>query len=238
MTIATLLGSVGSIFAFCLQLSPFPAMIEGLKTNDIPSMTISYFVMGIFGSVLWTCFGFGINDIFVYGVNIVGITLFGIYLNIFIYVKCDMKTFLMGNLGLLLEFIIAYIYFSPSLCLYLAVIVACIWQSSTIETMRYALEQKDAKFVNILLAVVSLLNFADWFIYGVLIQTYMMSFQNFVCGFFCAMNIYIYMWCNGYMSHDNVIIELMKKAMMVKEIQVSKNTNEIDVKTIPENQYI
>ena len=61
MPIATFLGTLGSFLAFCLQLSPFPTMIRGLKTGSILSLTISYFIMGIGGSILWIVFGLSIN---------------------------------------------------------------------------------------------------------------------------------------------------------------------------------
>lgn len=217
MPIATFLGTLGSFLAFCLQLSPFPTMIRGLKTGSILSLTISYFIMGIGGSILWIVFGLSINDIFIWGVNLVGVTLFTIYLNIFIYVECEKKTFIIANGGLFMEFIIAYNFFSGNLCLNIAVVFACVWQSVTVITMRKALREKDDKYIDILLACVSLSNFIDWIFYGIIIGKFMISVPNIFCGFFCALNVYIYFWCKGYLKNDNLGILLMKKMFRVEE---------------------
>ena len=85
MLLAQFIGSIGCLIGFGLQLSPIPAVIEGLRAMEIKSMTTTYFIIGIIQAILWLGFGLKIHDIIVYGPNVTCFVLFSIYLNIIIY---------------------------------------------------------------------------------------------------------------------------------------------------------
>lgn len=216
MLITPLLGSLGTILSLCLQLSPSPAIYKGLKEGIIKSLTTTYFIMGIVQSTFWGGYGYNIRDPFVFGVNMVGIALFTIYLNIMFYINNQKKNYIMINGPLVILFIISMTILGERLNLYLAVIVACFWQSATVPTMRLALAKKDCSFVNILLCYISFANFITWIIYGILIESYLMSFQNTVSASFMAMNIYIYFWATGVIKNDDDCgINLLRKLLRV-----------------------
>ena len=118
------------------------------------------------------------------------------------------------NCSLLLLISFVYNYLNKNICLYSATIINCVWQSTTIPTMKEALFNKNASYVNILLSYVSLCNFSVWFVYGIFIHAYIMSLQNFICGWFCFMNVVIYYNCVNVISDDNCIIFCFRKMLI------------------------
>lgn len=216
MSITPLLGSLGTILSLCLQLSPSPAIYKGLKEGIIKSLTTTYFIMGIVQSTFWGGYGYNIKDPFVIGVNMVGVALFTLYLNIMFYINKENKNYIIINGPLVILFIISMTILGERLNLYLAVLVACFWQSATVPTMRLALAKKDCSFVNILLCYISFANFICWIIYGILIESYLMSFQNTVSAIFMTMNIYIYFWATGVIKNDDDCgINFLRKLLRV-----------------------
>lgn len=221
------LGSLGALLSFGLQTSPMPTMIRGVKEMDIKSITLSYHVMASVQSMFWFNYGLGRQDPYIWGVNLIGITLFLIYANMFIYIKGPTKHYLYVDAGVLAQFLIGHYVLPYQWNMIGAVIVACFWQTATIPTMRLALKNKDGSFVDILLAIVSFANFVDWILYSLLTETYLMGFQNFVCGFFCFFNIYIYFWTQGKMPDKDCLIEKLKEILKSDEVETpSENAAE------------
>ena len=233
MSFTPLLGTLGTVLSICLQLSPVPAMYRGIKEMQLKSITLSYFIMGIVQSTFWGCYGYNIKDPFVFGVNMIGVTLFTIYMNMLFYINNQKKNYLMINIPLLILFIVAITILGELLNLYLAVIVACMWQSATVPTMKMALAKKDCSFVNILLCYVSFANFIVWILYGIMIGTYLMAFQNTVSATFMAMNIYIYFWATGMIKNDDDCgINLLRKILRVDNSDSYYNQEDITTKKI------
>ena len=149
------------------------------------------------------------------------------------YINDQKKNYLMINIPLLILFIIAITILGELLNLYLAVIVACMWQSATVPTMKMALAKKDCSFVNILLCYVSFANFIVWILYGIMIGTYLMAFQNTVSASFMMMNIYIYFWATGVIKNDDDCgINLLRKMLRVDNSDSYYNQEDIATKKI------
>ena len=223
MPFSSYVGSFGSLLAFCLQLSPLPAIITGLKEKEIKSLTSTYFIMGIVQSTFWGGYGYSISDNFILIVNTIGIILFAVYMNCIFYINNQTKNYIIVNIPLTVLYMFTLFVLNGTLSLFIAVILSCAWQSSTVITLREALAKKDAKFVNILLCYISFVNFSVWIIYAFLIKTFLMAFQNVVCSVFMAMNIYVYYWANGIIQNDNdSIILMMKKLFRVEEMEIRK----------------
>lgn len=232
MLLTSIFGTLGTILSFCLQISPIPSIISGFKAGEIKSITLPYFVIANIASIQWICFGIGIKDLFVILVNSIGFTLFIIYMNMYIYIKYNFLVFFLIHYGFLVEFSLSYFFLSKDVSLFLAVIIASVWQSATIPTMRLALQNKDSSYIDILLNFISFTNFVVWLVYSILIHTNMMVAQNAICSLFCFMNIYIYFWSTEKIDHNNWIISVFKLVLFVpekeKDIYFEKDSTSYD----------
>ena len=221
-------GCLGFLLGFSLQLSPIPSIIHCIQTKTLNSLTLSYFITAIIGNILWYRFGTYHQDIFITYGNIIGCCLFVTYMNIYIIMLYSNKATvsIVVNCSLLLLFSFVYNYLNKNICLYSATIINCVWQGTTIPTIKQALLNKNASYVNIHLSYVSLCNFSVWFIYGIFIHAYVMSLQNFICGWFCFMNVVIYYNCISVISDDNWGICCFRKMLITNDDDTTNNTDE------------
>lgn len=217
--IVSFVGLLGDLFAFGLQLSPSPAILQGIKDMEVKSLTLYYFITGIINAILWACYGFGADDIFIWGINLVGTILFVIYMNCFIYIqRSPTNLYLYSNGGLGALFLFCKFAIPYQFNMYAAAVIGIVWQSTTLTTMRLALKNKDSSFINILLCYISFLNFVDWTIYGILVRTFIIYFVNGTCGTIMFMNIYIYYWTINQISEDDCLILFLKKVLPSESI--------------------
>ena len=108
--------------------------------------------------------------------------------------------------------------------LFIGTLIACLWQGTTIPTMRQSLYKKDASFVNITVMTVSIINFLIWIFYGIVDNVFLISFVNGICFIFCFFNIYIYFWSLGKIENNSKLITFLKFIF-----QSEKLNDDIDV---------
>jgi len=205
-----ILGILGNIFAFFLQISPLPTIFKGLKEKEIKNLTLSYFVVALFNSIFWFGFGFNENDKYIYIINGSGIIFFLFYTISKIYVDYLQIYYIIFFIIFYFSFFIFIIkYLSAKTDIFIATIISCLWQCTTIPTMRQSLYKKDASFVNIIVMTVSIINFFIWVLYGIFDNVFLISFVNCICFIFCFFNIYIYIWSLGKIEDDSKLISFL-----------------------------
>ena len=206
-----ILGILGNIFSFFLQISPLHTIIKGLKEKEIKNLTLSYFIVALFNSVFWFGFGFNENDKYIYIINGSGIIFFLFYAISKIYVDYSQIYYIIFFLLFYFSFFILIVkYLSAKTDIFIATIISCLWQCTTIPTMRQSLYRKDASFVNIIVMTISIINFFIWILYGIFDNVFLISFVNSICFIFCFFNIYIYFWSLGKIEHDSKLISILK----------------------------
>ena len=232
-------GLLGNIQGIIFQVTPIPTIYQGLIKGEIKSITLSYFLINFANMTFWFCYGFQIKDFFIYALNIPGIILFTIYINIYIYLHLNINFFLIINASLFILFSFAYKILSSKLNIFLGTLVGLISQTTTIPTMKAALIKKDSEFINIGLMYVSLFGCVDWLIFGYLKKIYLMVLSNFIQGIFAVTNIFIYFWANGNIIEDHIYILILKYLMNVNEkdekSQKSKDNKEEKIQILKKN---
>lgn len=210
--IVSFVGLLGDLFSLGLQLSPAPAILQGLKDMEIKSLTLYYFLTGIINGILWVSYGLGAHDPFIWSINVVGNILFFTYMNCFIYIqKLPPNYYLYTNGGLAALFLFCKFAIPYQLNMYVAAVIGIVWQSTTLTTMRLAMLNKDTSYINILLCYVSFANFVAWTIYGILVRTFTLYFVNGICGTIMFVNIYIYYWAINQIPDDDCLIVNLRK---------------------------
>lgn len=216
-------GFLGNLQGLIFQLTPIPTIYNGLIDGEIKSITLSYFLINLINMTFWFCYGLKINDFFIYALNIPGIFLFTIYINIYIYLHLNKFFFLFINTSLFMLFLVSYKIFSYQLNIFFGTLVGLISQTTTIPTMRSALLKKDSGFINIDLMYVFLFGCVDWLIFGILKNIYLMVFSNLIQGIFAITNIFIYLWAIGYIENEHLFILILKKIMSCKDDDEKSN---------------
>lgn len=211
-----IIGVLANICGISLSFSPAPAIIEGLKTMEIKSLTNLYFIIAIVQGVFWMNFGLKRNDFLIYAPNIIGLTLFIGYLNCLFYIKKTYECFYY-NIGFVVQFIFCNLCLSGTINSICATIVQCFWQATTLETLKKALTFKDPSFINILLMYVSFTNFVLWILYGILSDALILSFVNTISGIFAFINIYIYFWAERKIPDDACLIINLKNLLNINK---------------------
>ena len=210
MLLAQFIGSIGCLIGFGLQLSPIPAVIEGLRAMEIKSMTTTYFIIGIIQAILWLGFGLKIHDIIVYGPNVTCFVLFSIYLNIIIYIQKKYALFYQANLSFYILLYIVIKYFPTHACDSIASIICIAWQTANLETMKNALKFKDQAYINKLLSYISFVSFGFGATYSLFISAYIMLIPNIYGSLLNLTNLYIWYWAGGAFKDDSLVITILK----------------------------
>lgn len=206
-----ILGILGNIFAFFLQISPIPTIIKGLKEKEIKNLTLSYFLVALINTAFWFGFGFNENDKYIYIINASGLLFFLLYTNIKIYIDyLKIKYLILFNIIYFIYLLFVVNCLSGKIDLFIGTIISCLWQGTTIPTMRQSLFNKDSSFVNFNVMIVSIINFFIWVLYGFFDNVFLISFVNGICFIFCFFNIYIYFWSLGKINNDSKLICFLK----------------------------
>ena len=228
MLLATIIGSIGCVIGFGLQLSPIPAVIEGLKVMEIKSLTTTYFIIGCTQAILWIGFGAKIHDIIVYGPNVTCFILFSAYLNSIIYIQKKYALFYQANLPLWIFLYIVLKYFPTHACDSIASIICIAWQTANLETMQNALKFKDQAYINKLLSIISFISFGFGATYSLFISAYIMLIPNIYGSLLNLINLYIWYWAGGVFSDDSLVILILKKILVSngKEVEEKFSNSE------------
>jgi uncharacterized protein with PQ loop repeat len=210
MALIDIIGSLTFCFGMSMLVSPAPGLYKGLKDMKIQNITFSYFFLGFVQCLVWLAYGIKEHDAYIWLINLIATLLYTIYLNLFLYITREKLMFLYSNVSMVLCTLVSFYVFNSTICLWIAAIITCFWQTTTIPVTRKALATKDASFVNILIACLSFGNFFLWFTYGLLKSNAVMAGKYFVALSFCAINIEIYCWAKGYVSDNNPSILFLK----------------------------
>ena len=232
MEIKHLFGTVAMCFSILLQIAPIPGMIEGFRKDDVKNMTISYFMTGLIQTLFWLGYAIIIHDFYVGVPSFTMLVLFGIDLNVLIYIKKKSNLFIILNSFLaILAFII--IKFLPEhACDTSATIISLVWQTTNAETIRLALKYYSQDYINPLLSWISFICFTTYWIYSLMINAYIMFIPNFYGSIINTINLFLYYWAGGYFNKDNCFISILNSFLKPENIQ---ENNEIDYNKIKEN---
>lgn len=228
-----IIGYTGVVIGFCLQLSPLPGMIEGLRKMEVKSMTISYFTTAITQSLFWIGYGLCLHDPIVWFPNVTGIFFFGLYLNLLIYIQNKYRLFFILNTILTLGLIIIIKYLPEHACDTTATVISLVWQTTNLETIKLGLKFKDKAYINLLLSWVSFFAFFCGWSYSLFINAYIMFIPNIYGFCLNIINLIVYYWASGYIG-DNVIINFLKSILKPENFDANKSEHYIN-KELDEN---
>jgi uncharacterized protein with PQ loop repeat len=226
MSMANFFGSAAFISSFLLVTSPIPSIYEGYNKGEISNLNVEYLLIGCVQSSLWMLYGYKLNDFYTFLTNVICVTLFLIYVNLYLWINKQNDKILKYNaiaIGSVSFFTVA---FNGNICLLIGAIISTLWHFTIIEKMKQSIQTKDASFINLTVAGVSWLNFFLWLIYAILTENYLMCIPNVVGVIIWGLNLLIYSWANSYISHDNFIINSLALVLKVEPKQ-----SEINIKT-------
>lgn len=237
MAIKHLFGTVAMVFSISLQIGPIPGMIEGFKKGDVKNMTISYFMTGIIQTLFWLGYGVCIKDLYVALPSVTMLILFGIYLNVLIYIKKRYNLFIILDLSIAILTFIILKFLPEHACDTTATIISLVWQTTNTETIRLALKYYSQDYINPLLSWISFICFLTYWIYSLMIDAYIMFIPNFYGFVINTINLYLYYWAGGYFNKESCLITLLTYILKPENIQddQTNNNNEINYNKIKEN---
>lgn len=230
MGISNFIGVIGCLFSLIVRLSLIFPLVNNRHKGEfnINSYSQTYFLLGIIQSVFYSGFGYLKRDFYILIASITGIIVFTAYLNIHIYLYGPCKHFVYFDLGILLLLFFSINAIPKDFNLYLAVAMACLWQSTGLSNIRLALMNKDISFVNILLSYCSFFYFLIWLIYSLIIKIYLLSLDCIVTIVFMFANIYIYNWAMGKISDEDPYI-LFLHNLLSSDIEEKVKEEEYDL---------
>jgi uncharacterized protein with PQ loop repeat len=226
MSIVNLFGSAAFISSFFLISSPIPSIYEGYQKGEINNLNVEYLLIGCVQSSLWMLYGYKLNDFYTCLTNIICVSLFLIYVNLFLWINKQNDKILKYNaiaIGSVTFFAVA---FNGTICLLIGAIFSTGWHFTILEKMKQSIQTKDASFINVTVAGVSWVNFFLWLSYAFLTENYPMCIPNIVGVVIWGLNLLIYAWANSYVSHDNLIIKTLAMVLRVEPKQ-----GEVNMKT-------
>ena len=232
MEIKALFGTVAMTFSILLQIGPIPGMIEGFRKGDVKNMTISYFMTGLIQTLFWLGYAIIIHDYYVGVPSFTMLVLFGIDLNVLIYIKRRFNLFILLNSFLIILAFIIIKYLPEHACDTSATIISVVWQTTNAETIRLALKYYSQDYINPLLSWISFVCFTTYWIYSLMIKAYIMFIPNFYGFVINSINLFLYYWAGGYFSKDNCFISILNSILKPENIQ---ENNEIDYNKLKEN---
>ncbi len=230
-------GTLGMILAYCIGISPIPALYQGFKDKEINNITLTYFLSAVSNCLLWTIYGMKKNDNFLCYTNGVLFFLFINYLGIFLYIKKE-EFYIIGSyyVAILIATLIIANLIPTEVIGFGAFLVNSIWSLSAIENLRECLKKKDPKLVNIQISFVSSLCSFSWLSYGILSGNIFVVIPNIIGNVLWTANIIAYYWSNEKINDDNLMIVCMKKIFFYNQPEYqSYNKSSIQDSLIEKN---
>jgi hypothetical protein len=217
MVFVDLIGTLGFLITFFLIIAPAKSIYEGIQKMEIKNLTLEYFLIGIIQSICWDTFGHKSDDLYVYITNDVAIFFYIVYLNCFLYINRKTMHILYYDASILLVIVFFATSVSAKISSFLASIISCIWQLTTIRNLRTSISLKDASFINLFLALMSLIVFGLWALYSILTNNFVMLIPNFVGLVLWGINITIYYWACNSIPDDHFGIKIIKTLLVIDD---------------------
>ena len=217
MNLVDLFGFVGLIFSLANMISPLPSFYVGVFKKEIKNITLEYLIIGCIKSSLWLVYGLKLNDFYTSLSNICCISLFIMYTNMYLYIKSRMNMSIIYIFSIIIFLINLNYFLTGRVALIAASLLSVLWQFSMIRLTRLALEQKDASFINLQIALVSFLSAFVWFIYCILTENYIMMIPTIFSVIICGFDLLIYLWANMYINDENIMIKISYLIFIIKE---------------------
>lgn len=224
-------GLIGLILGVSTAISPVQSFVKGLKDMEIKNIAYSYLLFAIGNCLFWGNYGLHVNKFYIYCTNLIMLVLFMIYLNLYYYInKCngDMLT---HSVGIIALFIFVYYLLPTYIIGIIAFVINTAWMSTSLVTMKQALINKDASFLNLTMALVTTACCGFWMLYGISISDALVIIPNFIGVILWACNFLIYYWSIGKISNDNFGIVILKKALSVSDDDNISSSREYKLKT-------
>jgi len=229
MSIVDFIGTLAVISTIPIVFVPMQTLYEGYLKMEVKNLTIEFFLIAIFQSSFWTCFGHKDNDIYVYTLNDGIIIFYIIYLWVFLYINKTTIQIFYYTPAILLELLLVFFLLSARTGLMFASILETLWSFTTIRTIQMALLLKDAEYINLPISWVLMISYILWVIYSYLSSNLLMGIPNFIGAIMWGMNIFIYHWTTGLIADDNFIIKLLKIAYFVEALRESLKNEKLEL---------
>ena len=203
------IGTVGMLAAFILGVSPISSLYKGYKEMEINNITYSYMISAVTNCTLWSIFGLKKPDIFLFITNTILLFLFFTYFLLFLYIKkLENNKIGFAFLFIILAYYLIYLIFPGEFVGFLAFIINSVWSLTAIENVKDCLKIKNPKFINLQIAIISLL------------------IPNVIGVIVWSANLLCYFWSINTVDNDNIIIVYMKRILL------SNQTENIDEKNV------
>ena len=212
-----ILGSAGMVVSFIVILSPLPSVIEGLKKNNLKSLSSSYLTCAVVNSILWGIYGIKLNEFAMYMTNIFSSTVFMFYLCCLLIINDQAIRIIPYALGSSLMSYLIYLFIEKEIVGLIAFLISSIWMITSIEKMREALLERNSKFINLPVILSSMIGNFIWIIYGSMLRNFFIIFPNTLGLILYCFNIFIYLWVTNLIVEKNVLIKIIKLIFMVQE---------------------
>jgi uncharacterized protein with PQ loop repeat len=223
MSLVGLFGSSAFLSSFFLISSPIPSIYEGYKKQEIKNLTVEYLLIGCVQSSLWMLYGYKLDDFYTLLTNILCVSFFLSYVNLYLWINKLNDKFLQYNAIALGSILLFALLLNGTICLLFGACFSTVWHFTMLEKMKQAIQSKDGTLINLTVAGVSLVNFFLWLMYSLLTNNYPMAVPNIVGVVMWGLNLLIFAWANNHVSEDNFIITTLAGLFKV-EIKGTKRT--------------
>lgn len=210
-------GIIGMLLGICCGIAPANSFIQGLKEMEIKNIAYSYLVFGVFNCLFWSCYGVQSNKFYIYATNLILLVIFIVYLNLFYYINKSQKEMPTHTAGIVILWLFTYFVLPTQLIGFIAFVVNTAWMATSLVTMKQALLNKDASFLNLQIAVITTLCTSFWLLYGLQVGDIFIILPNMIGAVLWACNFLIYYWSHGKIADDNIGIVILKKCLGIND---------------------
>lgn len=195
------LSSMGNILSILVNLAPIVSLRQAYASSNVQKISYSYLFMANLCNLYWILYSIKTenNDIFIS--SAVNYTLCLLYLIIYHTITQDTGNFLMKYCIMIVALIdISYGLLSDEQLGHITLSLSLVCFVAPLETLEKVFETHDANYIDINIIGTSWVSAVIWFMYGVLVNDFVIYFPQFVGVIICMAEILLYLWAKGLVS--------------------------------------
>lgn len=200
-TILFTLSSAGNLLSILVNLAPIMSLRQAYACNSVEKISYSYLYMANICNMYWILYSIKAENEDIFLSSAVNYVLCLLYLLIYHGITRDARIFLMKYLVMLL----ALVHFS---CVQLTIeqlghitlVLSLICFIAPLESLGKIFETHDANYIDINIIGTSWVSAIIWYIYGMLVNDFVIYFPQFVGVIICMAEILLYLWARGVVS--------------------------------------
>jgi solute carrier family 50 protein (sugar transporter) len=195
------LSSMGNILSILLNLAPIPSLHQAYASSDVRKISYSYLYMANLCNLYWILYSIKTENDDIFISSVVNYALCLLYLIVYHTITHDAGIFFMKYCVVIVALIdISYKVLSDDQLGHITLSLSLLCFVAPLETLEKVFETHDANYIDINIIGTSWASAVIWFLYGVLVNDFVIYFPQFVGVIICMAEILLYLWAKGLIS--------------------------------------